>query len=316
MPIPALSLFGFLDEVSAMQYLAQICLSEHMNEQYLRNQWVGAQHKLGAPISKAGSPEIQDMPEQCQDYLDGVMQNPRFPTTITKQIGGVSVQYSWSFKLVEIDPLLAFQYHVETDRADSLCAHISQRTGKSSTKAPRQIPVEALLSICLPQTVKGVEDIKPFITHQPQSILFRTRDLNFRVLAAGPVGEDSNQKLTLAGVVVGESSPLVQVMHIGDRYYLRNGFHRAYGLRKAGARYMPSLVLEGNDYNELGAVVGGAFTQTVLESDNPPTCGHFAQGRATAVKLRTPYREIHANWTEYTVLEGATLGLSLPAVWP
>lgn len=104
------------------------------------------------------------------------------------------------------------------------------------------------------------------------------------------------------GVQVGAALPLAHVLRIDGRCYLQNGFHRAVGLRAAGAAAMPCLVRDAASPDELG-LGHGTFDRALLESANPPTLGHFTQGRAHPVRLRAMSRIVHVSWAEYLVAD-------------
>ena len=106
----------------------------------------------------------------------------------------------------------------------------------------------------------------------------------------------------MTGVFCAISSNLAQVVRCNDRTYLKNGVHRAYALRSAGATHMPCLYLETSDWSAVGAVGGSStFDRDLLESANPPTCAHFSQGRAMNVTLRTMTRIVEVTWSDRIV---------------
>ena len=303
MSVPALSLLGFMDEQPAIRYQRDVCLVSNSNEGYLRNQWVAARAKLGTPMPRAGAPEILEIPPEHHAYLERVKQNPRFQPTITRsRVGDVVEEFPWDFKLVEIDPLLAFQLHVETDRSDELCRELllSSTGAQAGKKSARKTPaLSSLLPICLPEQL---EEVNFAVSQEPNSLIVKSRSANLRIHAAGPLAKDNINQFNVAGIAFGVSSPLVHVMRIDGRVYLRNGFHRVYGLRKAGATHVPCIFLEAASFAELAAP-GGTFDRALLESDNPPTCGHFTQGRAHPVKLREVSRIITVSWSEHILVE-------------
>ncbi len=47
----------------------------------------------------------------------------------------------------------------------------------------------------------------------------------------------------------------------------------------------------------------GHFDLGLMQSVNPPTMGHFTQGRATTVELRAASRIIHVSWAEHVIYE-------------
>ena len=135
-------------------------------------------------------------------------------------------------------------------------------------------------------------------------LLIRSRDLNYRVLGALNHVEDPRALVFTTGIVSGVSSNLVQVNEYDGKCYLRNGYHRAWALRAAGATHVPCLYLETNEFHWIGAVGDGAtFDRADLESGNPPTCGYFTEARALEVDLRVVSRIIHVTWSEFVLPE-------------
>lgn len=64
--------------------------------------------------------------------------------------------------------------------------------------------------------------------------------------------------------------PFFEVAHFRDRWFLRDGYHRAYALLKAGAFQVPAIVVEATTLNNLGADQPWFFPEHVLFSDTPP----------------------------------------------
>jgi hypothetical protein len=110
---PGLSLVGFMDESTAAQYFRSGCVLADSSDGALRAAWKQATDRLGAPIPKAGLPDIQELPRSVEPLLRAATGNPRFADTVANRKS--------AFKLIEIAPLLAFQFHVETDRSATLC---------------------------------------------------------------------------------------------------------------------------------------------------------------------------------------------------
>src|SRR5690349_20827652 len=106
MPVSVVSLMGFMDLEGAINYLQGSTIPDK-SEAACRHLWTGARGKLGQALKGAGRPDIQPLPPGYEQYVQGVMGNPRFLSTVDG--------LKWSVSLVEIDPLLAFQHHVETE---------------------------------------------------------------------------------------------------------------------------------------------------------------------------------------------------------
>ena len=105
MPLKANSLIGFVrDERQALSYLGQTCVPADPSEKALRRQWLDAQSRLGQPLPNAGNPKIEPVPKDCEPYLNGLKARADFKDFFKGK--------TWSFCLVEIAPLLAFQFQV------------------------------------------------------------------------------------------------------------------------------------------------------------------------------------------------------------
>src|SRR6266404_1770327 len=105
-----LSLVGFMDQPQALSYLRFACkpASETVSDTDLIKEWNAAQAKLGALNPNAGSPKIEDLPASHASYATSFLHEPWIQLSL-KQFPGIAV------KLIEIDPLLAYQFSVDTE---------------------------------------------------------------------------------------------------------------------------------------------------------------------------------------------------------
>jgi len=186
------------------------------------------------------------------------------------------------FKLVEIDPLLAFQYTISKPRSGFHCDAL----GNPPT-------IAELLEVCLPQQ-QANEPV--MLSSDSKSVLIRAESLNIRTLQAGPIAPG------VLGIQIGLTLPLLHVVRFNGKCYLHNGFHRALGARAAGATHVPCLFRDVNSYQEVGINdAAGTFSAELLESDNPPTLFHFTSQQAYEVRLRRVARYINVSWSEFAM---------------
>jgi hypothetical protein len=277
MPTPGLSLVGFLDEQSAIRHLTEACVPASLDPVLLRAEWQTAKATLGAPIPNFGNPGILPIPPGEGPYMQALCAQQWVAEYLANAPGA-------TFSMVEIDPLLAFQFSVDGARSDQHCAHLQQPP-----------TVHELMNCCLPMATPP-EEIR--IVHLPSSILLKSRGLNIRLMAHGFFNAPGVPN-TL-GMQFGSALPLVHVARFNGRCYLQNGFHRAVGIRKAGATHIPAVVRDVATPEEVG-INPGTFPLTLLESADPPTLGHFTQGRALAVQVRAMSRVFNVSWAEYAV---------------
>lgn len=278
-----LSLVGFLDEQMGVTHLRRDCIPPDPTEGALRTAWQQAKERLGTPIPQPGNPRIEPIPDVHAPYMLNLTQLPWVTTALNGDLSGAS------FKLVEIDPLLAFQFTVDSHRKAHHCNGIATPP-----------TLEQLLPICLPLAITP-EPLQ--ISALGQSIMVRSRSANFRVIRQGALQNQEGQ-LQGAGVLVGMSLPFVHVVRLNGRCYLHNGYHRATGLRAMGATQMPCIFRDVKTADEVGIKSDGTtFGEAQLTSMDPPTVGHFSSERAYPVKLRAHARIIHVAWAEYFAYE-------------
>jgi hypothetical protein len=276
MPTLATSLVGFMEQQEAINYLRLSCVPPvNSDDASLIAEWQTARAKLGPPMSKAGAPDIEDIPASQANYMAQLATQPWVANALNNSYPGSK------FCLVEIEPLLAFQFAIDGTRSRHHCSPFSQPP-----------TLDQLLLTCLP-LAPPAEPIQ--VTQGPQSMLITSRSLNFRSLAQGFLNTE------FVGMYVGLALPLVHVVRFNGRCYLYNGFHRAFGSRLAGATHVPCLFRDVNDAASAAISPPGTFGLPLLESNNPPTMGHYTQGRAHDVNLRIYTRALHVSWAEYAV---------------
>ncbi len=276
MPTPGKSLVGFMEQQAAINYLKSSCVPVgNGDDATLIAEWQAARSKIGAPMPKAGNPEIQDIPPSHAAYIGFLATLPWVANALNSTLSGAV------FRLVEIDPLLAFQFAIDDGRSNHHCAPLD--------KPPT---LDQLLQICLPLNPPE-EPIQ--ISQGPQSMLITSRSLNFKALSQGFINR------AFVGMQVGVALPLMHVVRMNGRCYLHNGFHRAYGARLAGATHVPCIFRDVLDAPAVGINPPNTFDQALLESDGAPTLGHYCQGRAHDVSLRILTRTLHVSWAEYVV---------------
>lgn len=271
MSTPGLSLVGYMDRPRAIEHLKTTCVPGSVSDQALADEWASAKAKLGECFANAGMPAILPPPSASQAHFQSALAERAF------QPGG---GFHGAFPaVVEIAPILAVQYTIDLDRIKHHCGAIEFPT------------LGQMLEICLPSKPQA-EAFHTLMT--PQSLLLKTKSMNVK-LGAGGVFHNS-----ILGVAFGASSPHVRVVRYNGRCYMQNGFHRAVGLAMAGATHLPCLLRDIDDPAGIGISSGATFSLPQLESDNPPTLGHFIHGRAHKVALRSLSRILHVSWSEYT----------------
>jgi hypothetical protein len=277
MPADGLSLVGFMDQNQAVTYLRDHTIPADNSDAALISEWNQAFANLGAPVMNAGKPDIRDL---SAAETASLMAHPYLVNALASFPGS-------KFALVEIDPLLAYQFSIYLTRSTHHCSHLGS-----------QPSFDELARFCLPSA--PVHDtIQQFL--QPQSALIKSRSLNIQM---GTRGIFTNQNgPTAMGFEIQLSLPLAHVVRLNGRCYLHNGFHRAFGIRQAGVTHIPCIFRDVPDPNAAAINPPSTFPIALLESANPPTLAHLTRGSAWRVRLKNTSRILHISWAEYVAFD-------------
>jgi hypothetical protein len=278
-PTPGLSLVGFIaDQQQALTHLKTPCLPDPTkSDADLLADWNAARAKLGRSIARAGHPNLQPIPV-TDPHIQQLLNAPWAAGYLAHHMAQGA-----SFQMVEIDPLLAYQFTVDAVRSNSHCGTLS----RPPTRAE-------LFNVCLP-LVTANDAVH--ISDQGHSFIVKSRSLNLQIAAQGAIQN-------MIGIQCSWSLPFVHVTRFNGRCYLHNGYHRALGIRRAGASEMPCFLRDAPDAGAAGIQPPGTFDLQLLESGNPPTIGHFTRrGRALKVRMRASMRVIQISWSQHTMFD-------------
>ena len=76
-------------------------------------------------------------------------------------------------------------------------------------------------------------------------------------------------------ITVHAGSSFFEVASFRDRWFLRDGYHRAYAFLQAGIYEVPAVIVQARTLDELGAVGPWFFPEDILFSENPPRVTDF-----------------------------------------
>ena len=179
----------------------------------------------------------------------------------------------WGFREAQIDGLISIQKQVNVDVSDEIVGSLEgpEDIGTAIkhtllTEVPRQ-------SVILGQDENG--------------FMISSRNLNLGITGFG-LADQSNpstkENIPSATIQFGCLLSYVRVIHFMGRYYLRDGYHRVYGLKKRGFTHTPCILIEANSSAEIGISAGLFPLETVL-SPNPPLFRDFFDN---AVDVQVP----------------------------
>ena len=109
MPTVGRTLAGFLCEEQALNYFAAECEESEASTEGLKALWSEAKHRLGEPAANTGNPTIEELPTEADEYVHTFLSAPSWSPIFAENP-------HWELKLIEIEPLLAYQFSI-IDRA-------------------------------------------------------------------------------------------------------------------------------------------------------------------------------------------------------
>lgn len=269
------ALLGFMQEKEAIDFLKGTCVLGDSNDAQLRETWNAARIAVESLSIPSLVPEILDFDPQYGSKLAEISKQALFSETV--------LQNKWSFKLVQIDKLVCFQKFVNVE--------YSEDVGKSSDIKT----MEGRLEYCF--SPKHLE--RPLnITYDSVGGAYTLVSPNSDLRVISPIqSQDSGRERWSFGFTVGWGTTHIQVVRFQDRYFLRNGYHRVYKLREKGILHTPCVLVETDDFSEVGAGRPGFFSSESVMGEKPPLFGNFFSEKiAPLIKLnpRTKFIRIKA----------------------
>lgn len=195
-----------------------------------------------------------------------------------------------TFGMVELDRLIVSQRSVTREHIESLRASVAPTPDAA-----------AIFRLCHP-----VDAPLPPVTAQrlgSRRFVFSCNSSNLRaagvsLLPAGAPDHASHVPFGVggAGVRVGFGTNFLNVVRVGRRHLLSNGYHRALALRALGVTHVPCVIQSASHVDELRLTVGDRVAddpEYYLESARPPLLGDFADPRlARHLPIRKMVRRI------------------------
>ncbi len=173
----------------------------------------------------------------------------------------------WSIAEVDLRALLSFQRRVAFP-PEALASAL-----------PAANDPEGLVSFCFPPSRSVAYHLLP---QEGSAAVFDSVDPNLQLR----VDPGSATPLSLYA-----GSPFVEAAMFGGRVFLRDGYHRAYRLLRAGVVRVPAIVVRARTLAELGADRPWFFPPEVLFSNDPPRVRDFLDDAKTISYSRPVLRK-------------------------
>jgi hypothetical protein len=171
----------------------------------------------------------------------------------------------WSLGVVDLRRLLAFQRRLSID------------------------PSLPSISIPSPSNWQGLADIA-FAPPTPVfcEVIHDSKQRTITLQSHNPNLQLQSTQNPAMPVIVYAGSPFFEVATYAGRCFLRDGYHRAYHLLRAGIFHLPAVIVHARTLEELGATQPRFFSEDVLLSAHPPFVTDFLNESLTIAYDRHP----------------------------
>ena len=165
----------------------------------------------------------------------------------------------WALGVVDVRALLAFQRRLVFEPT------------RHSSPIPRQDDWPELISLALGSRRDTEYD---FVSNHHGTtgldITLHSANPDLRLQVNPQNGHNGRFPLVLYG-----GSPFFEVGELRGRWFLRDGYHRAYRLLQAGVHRIPAVIIHARTIKELGATEPWFFGEAQLFSECPPQVTDF-----------------------------------------
>lgn len=189
----------------------------------------------------------------------------------------------WFLGVVDLRFLLAFQRRLVFDPEE------------------RQLPVpenndwDGLMDLCFGETKPVVCDA----VRTNSSVLLRSANPNLQFR----VKDDSSNP-----VAIHSGSPFLEIGEYSGRWFLRDGYHRAFRCLRASVFHLPALIVRARTLEELGAARPWFFLEKTLFSTRPPRVPDFLDDELVIQYERSPLiKTLRLTFEETYSLQGEEL---------
>jgi len=187
--------------------------------------------------------------QETAELHDSLVPQTRRPDLLDEMNG-----LEWSLGVVDLRHLLAFQRRL----------FFNPEIASSAVPVARDWP--ALLALSFGPAKPVEYDLLHDTTAQTLVLRSSNPNLHLRIT------RDSATPLN-----INAGSPFFEVACFRSRWFLRDGYHRAYSLLQSSVFEVPAVIVRARTIEELGAAHPWFFPEEVLFSDAPPYISDFLE---------------------------------------
>lgn len=189
----------------------------------------------------------------------------------------------WYPAMVNLQEVLAFQKIINTE-------------GLDSRLASAQASKEGLFDLCIP-TNQPLPPSGAMVDQDGKAFTISSLNPNLRIsgFQAGTAQMDPNLPSTQVMALtflVSMGTSYLQIVHYRDRYFIRDGYHRASGLLRAGINIVPCIVINAQSFEQALGQPQMFLPYEVLFGEQPPRLADFWDDTVSCTVSRPATRKV------------------------
>lgn len=283
-------LYGAVTQAELNNFLETNAVDGEDTKAGIRADWREAaelfQSLVQAEAGVADTVESRPLAASAESFVQRLRQTPTFIKTFA--------DYPLSIEEVEIDRLVAPQRYVHLDYVDKL----------KSRFVPARLP-----EFCFDPS----SDATPVLIARTDKNVFTASSENPGLRLLGAIEQPYNpstmpttggQPVHAIFLLCGYGSCVINVLRVGRRLILNNGFHRLYALRSLGVSRAPVVVQHvTRPESELPPVVVGLSRDYLVGSPRPAIMRDFFDERLNCqIRQRNFVKSLQIGWDVYETL--------------
>jgi hypothetical protein len=256
------SLLAWMEQIEAVTTLCGHLPGPMEDTSAQRQVWETARNALERrPAFALPTPTLTELPAALLERGNAFRQRPDVVATFPG--------LDWTLGIVDLNDVLSFQKAiVEEEAAKRASAVIAG-------------DLQSLFSFCLPDPTDAIE-LSGMLDPDQKGITLSSMNPNLRFgghlvvdvdIAMAPGGPTRKQKFL--GFSVNLGAQFVQVAEYNGRWFVRDGYHRTFGLMQRDIHRIPCIFIRAHNFAELCPPNSGFFPYETLFGDRPPFLSDF-----------------------------------------
>jgi hypothetical protein len=222
---------------------------------------------LARPPVVLPPPTVEDVPPELEDRAASLLRS------VAENGGSNGMRVA----IVDLTRVIGFQKAVALDGID-------ERVSKAS-----QADWGSLFDLCLPEKEPDDNDLGGTFDRDGKGVTLTSLNPNLRVSPVQRLAGRQGASTVAFALAVG--SPYVNVMRYKDRLFLKDGYHRSYGLLSRGITRVPAFFSEAETFADVTAGTSGVGQEYLLGT-HPPLLNDFLDPTVSVTLEQQVFRRV------------------------